>query len=311
MANTYIKATRVVRTALGQLEREIIMPSLVWRDAGGNFKGVKDDTISLRLPAYTVARTRTLRAGTPITVDELDEVKVDITLDTDVYKAVGVTDENMTLDIVDFADQVSTPIVRAVARGVEDAVIAEMEDATYAQTVYVDSDDPYLALVDARVALNDARVPMGDRFLAVGSEIEAALLKSDRLSRYDGAGDNSALREATIGRIAGFTAVSAPALDPATCIAAHRTAFCLSMQAPVVPDGASWGTTETFNGMALRMLKDYDFTNTTDRVLGDVFIGTATTKDRGAFDGNGKFVPDADASPILVRAVKVTLLPGS
>ncbi len=96
MANTFIKATKVVRTALGVLERETVLPNLVWRDAGGDFAGAYGDTISLRVPAYTMARTRTLRAGTPIQVDELTETKVDVTLDTDVYKGINVSDENLS-----------------------------------------------------------------------------------------------------------------------------------------------------------------------------------------------------------------------
>lgn len=309
MANEFIKAEKVVRTALGMLEREIVLPGLVWRDAGGSFKGAKDDTISIRLPAFTNARTRTLRAGTPITVDELDETKVDVTLDTDVYKAVGVTDEEMTLDIENFGVQVLTPMVHSVARGVEDSLTDTIEGAPYEVELDLDEDDPYLSLVDARIALNKHSVPMSGRGLVCGSSVEAAILKSDRLSKFDQSGSDSALREAMIGRIAGFTAVSAPALDPEVAIAFHRTAFVLSMQAPVVPDGVTWGTAETFAGMAMRVIKDYDFINTRDRCLADVFIGSNFTQDRGTIDAEGRFVPSDDGAddPILVRAIKLSL----
>lgn len=310
MANEFIKAEKVVSAALGVLEREIVLPTLVWRDAGGDFRGTKNDTITLRVPAYTTARTRTLRAGTPVTIDDLDETKVDLTLDTDVYKAIGVSDEEMTLDIVDFGVQVLNPAMGAVARKVEDTLAAEMEGASYEIEIELDEDDPYLGLVDARIALNNASVPAGQRFLAVGSSVEAAILKSDRLSKFDQSGSDTALREAQIGRIAGFTAVSAPGLDPDMAVAAHRTAFVLSMQAPVIPSGATWGASQAFNGLAMRALRDYDFDNTRDRLLTDVFVGTSTVEDNGTIDGDGKFQPDADESAILVRAVKLTL-PGS
>lgn len=312
MANEFIKATKVVNAALGVLEREVILPGLVWRDAGGSFQGVKDDTITLRVPAYMNARTRTLRAGTPVTIDELDETKVDVTLDTDIYKAIGISDEEMTLDIKDFGVQVLNPTMGAVARGVEDKVATVMSGATYEVDLTLDDTDPYLGLVDARIALNDASVPAGDRFLAVGSSVEAAILKSDRLSKFDNSGSDTALREAMIGRIAGFTAVSVQGLDPDVAVAAHRTAFVLSMQAPVVPQGASWGESASFNGFAMRVLKDYDFVNTRDRLLTDVFVGANVVKDRGTIDVNGKFQPSEDGTddPILVRAVKLTL-PGS
>jgi hypothetical protein len=168
VANAFIKAQRVVTTALGMLEREITLPALVWRDAAGSFVGAANDTISIRIPSYATARTRALRGGRPITLDNLDETKVDVTLNTDVYKAVAVTDEEMTLDIADFGVQVLTPIVHAVARGVEDSLESTMTSATYETNVTLNASDPYLGIVEARKALNDSFVPMSDRFLAIG-----------------------------------------------------------------------------------------------------------------------------------------------
>jgi hypothetical protein len=313
VANTFIKAEKVVRTALGMLEREITLPALVWRDAGGSFIGSKDDTITLRVPAYATARTRVLRGGRPITVDSLDETKVDITLDTDVYKAVAITDEELTLDIVDFGTQVLTPIVHAVARGVEESLAATMSGATYDLHVTAEEADPYLGIVDARIMLNKANVPVGNRFLAVGSDIEAAILKSDRLSKFDGAGQVAvtALTEAMIGRMAGFTVVSHPALDPDEAIAAHQTAFVLSMQSPTVPDGVTWGTSQSWAGLSMRAIRDYDFINVQDRLLADVFVGSNTVLDRGTLDDGGRFVPSASGSdsPLFVRAVHLTMTP--
>lgn len=289
--NNWVKAEKVVRQALGMLEREIVLPSLVTRHPGEDFKGTKNDTVSIRVPAYTNARTRELRGGRPITMDNLSETKVDLTLDTDVYKAVPITDEEMTLDITNFGEQVTTPIVHAVARGVEDAVGTEINDAAYANTLEVDNDDPYDTVIDARKYLNNANVPQGGRVLAVGSNLEAKILKSDHLARYDGAGDNTALREARIGRYGGFETVTVNGLDPDVGVAFHRSAFVLAMIAPVIPDGVTWGATESFAGMAMRVIRDYDFLNVQDRLLADVFIGTGTTLDAGSFNSMGKFVP--------------------
>lgn len=308
MANAFIKADKVVATSLGILEREITLPSLVWRDAGGDFRGVLNDTISIRLPAYLTSRTRALRATSAITLDELDETKVDVTLNTNVYKAVKITDEELTLDIVDFSTQVMSPVVHAIARGVEESLSATMTGATYTQHVPVSAADPYLAIVDARVKLNNANVPAGDRFLAVGTGIEAALLKSDRLALVQNSGSDTALREAIVGRIAGFTVVSHPALDPNIGIAAHRSAFVLSMKAPVVPDGVTWGESQSFAGMSMRVIRDYDPTVLADRLIGNVYVGSNTVKDRGTIT-NGKFTPSVTGSdsPLFVRAVALEM----
>jgi hypothetical protein len=313
VANEFVKAEQVIAQMLGVLERDTVLSQFVRRDIpDGAFRGAKDDTVTLKVPAYTTARTRVLRGGAPIVVDELDETRVDVTLDTHVYKAIGVSDEEMTLDIVDFGAQVTAPAMSSVVRKVDDAVGTELAAADTEVTVELDEDDPYLGLVDARIALNNANVPASQRFLAVGSSVEAAILKSDRLAKFDQSGSSDALREAIIGRIAGFTAVSAIALDPDIAIAAHQTAFVLSLVAPVVPQGASWGESRSYKGMSLRTLRDYDPTHANgpvDRLLTDTFMGTGVVMDRGTIDDDGKFQPsvDGDDDPILVRAVNCRL----
>lgn len=284
MANSFIKPERIAAQALGLLEREIIVPSLVWRNAGGSFQGAAGDTITIRVPARTTARTRQLRGSRPtasegngiITMDELTETSVDVTLDTDVYSAVPITDEELTLDINDFGAQIAEPQVRAIAEGVENAIVAEILSAPYKTTIpSVDSTNVYDKIVDARVALNQANVPMSERYLVVGSDFEGILLKSDDLHQVNHSGSSSALRDAVIGSIAGFSqVVVSNALPADEAYAFHRTAYVLSMQAPAIPAGASFGASRSAFGLAMRWIRDYDFRNVQDRSLFDVYIGT-------------------------------------
>jgi hypothetical protein len=290
VANSYLKATRIAAASLGLLEREIILPALVWRDAGGDFAGAFGDTISLRVPARTTARTRTFRGARPtasegqgvIVMDELTETKVDVSLDTAPYSAVAITDEELTLDIVNFGEQVLRPQVRAVAEAVENAVAAEMVGATYptGHSVTLDTTEPYNSVVDARVALNKANVPMTDRYIVVGADMEGVFLKSEHLNRVDASGTDSMLRQATIGRLAGFEAVIVSNALPANVgFAFHKTAYVLSMRAPAVPDGATFGSSRSFEGLAMRWIRDYDFRNVQDRSLIDTYIGTNIVAD--------------------------------
>lgn len=342
MANFYLKATRIAAASLGLLEREIILPRLVWRDAGGDFAGAFGDTISLRVPSRTTARTRTFRGARPtaseghgvIVMDDLAETKVDVTLDTAPYSAVAVTDEELTLDITSFGEQVLRPQVRAVGEAVENSIASEMVGATYPAghdlTMPTDPlEDPYDTIVDARVALNKANVPMNDRFLVVGADLEGVFLKSDHLNRVDQSGTDSALRNATIGRLAGFEAVIVSnALPSNVGFAFHRTAYVLSMRAPVVPDGATYGASQSFEGMAMRWIRDYDFRNVQDRSLIDTYIGTNIVADgpgtnevqtvtisgsptgghfRLHFEGNATPEIQWDATAADVRAALLTL----
>lgn len=252
MANSWIKATKVVRTALGVLEREIVLPQLVWKDAVGDFAGAYDDTISIRVPAYATARTRTLRGGTPITMDEVAETKIDVTLDTDVYKGVNISDEDLTLDIEDFTSQVSTPVLRAIAMGVEDKLADCITGATYTHEVEFDTADAYGSVLSARKKLNDSHVPAAGRVLLVGSTVEQYILEA-LANRETGASmEESALADATIVRnYGGFRVVQSSAIAPDEAYAFHKTAFVLCSRAPRVPDGVTWGASESFAGLAM------------------------------------------------------------
>lgn len=313
--NAFVKAEKVVRTSLGLLEREVVLPGLVWRDAGGDFRGAKNDVITIKLPAYMKARRRTLRSGTQRTKDNLQQRSVDVRLDIDLYNDIAITDEELTLDVENYdADVLQAPMA-GLARGIEDELVTEMESAPYAVTVAFDETKPHDTLVDARQALNDARVPAGGRFVAVGSEIEARLLKDPQFIHADKSGDsaNSALREATLGRIAGFTVVSVPGFHPRRAVAAHTTAFVLAQRAPIVPAGAPWGASESWESFAMRVVRVFDPDEVEDRAIFDTWCGTDIVPDygeinevTGQFEPAVAFDPDED-DPLFVRAVEITL----
>ena len=311
MANTFIKATKVVSTALGVLTRETILPQLVWRDAAGDFAGVKDDTITIRVPAYIQARTRALRTSGPLVMDELSETSVDVKLDTDVYKGVLVTDENLTLDISDFGAQILSPILRAIVMGIEDALADEISGANYALTGAFSEAAPLHSVLTARRQLNDCYVPSSGRVLVVGSEIEQIILEDLAARPVAAPPEQNALTDATISmNYGGFRVVLANGIAPDECYAIHKTAFVLSSRAPVVPDGVSWGATQSSGGFAVRVIKDYDPLYIRDRCIGSSWIGCNVVEDHGDINKDGQFVPDetpGSGSPILVRAVKLTL----
>lgn len=312
--STFIKATKVAGQVLGALERELMLAARVWRDADADFTGAKDDTVSIRVPAYAAGRTRNVRNGGTITVDDLTETKVDVVLATDAYKAVKISDAAMSLDITDFGQQVSGPVVRAVARKVEDVVATAITTATYpaSRQIELNTAKPYSTVVAARKLLNDAKVPFGGRSLMVGSTAEAYMLEAEGFVHAEKAGSDSALREAFIGRVAGFDVFSSQAIDPEEAYAFHRTAFATGNRAPVVPDGVSWGASMEFAGLAVRTIKDYDASILSDRFIANSYVGATAVKDPGTIDNKGVFTPaeDPDASGVethLVRAVKITV----
>lgn len=315
MSVTTIKAERVVQTALMLLEREVILPRLVWRDAVGDFAGAKDDTISIRVPSYTKARKNALRSGAARTRDNLVERKVDVSLTDRLYKDVRITDENLTLDLRDFSEQVMSPVLRSLVIGYEDEIATLITGATYENELELDTTDPYNTVIDARKLLNDASVPQTGRVLAVGSGVEARLLKSDQFARADQAGDASALREAQTGRVGGFDVVVSNALPPDEAYAFHRTAFVLSTRAPQVPAGAPWGASLSQGGFALRAVQVLDPDAIENILATEGWVGTDVVTDHGSIDADGKFVPSEDPdnpgageAARLVRAVKIAVV---
>src|SRR5690606_20662143 len=146
MAHDFIKAEKVLFAGLGALEREVVLPSLVMRNSFGDFKGAKNDTIIITVPAYTSARERGMRTGATRSRDNLNEGQVSVTLNTNLYKDVLITDEELTLDIRDFGEQVMQPITNAMVRGYEEEVADLMEGASYEHTVSWDANDPHSTL---------------------------------------------------------------------------------------------------------------------------------------------------------------------
>jgi hypothetical protein len=312
VAVNVIKAERVVRTMLGVLERDSVLARMMWRNPAGDFRGAKGDAITIKVPAYTNANKRDLRSGTPRTKSNLTERRVIVTLDTDLYKVIPITDEELTLDIESFEEQIVAPVASSLVRGIEDEALALAEGATYQHTVnFDDFSAPFDAIARARRLLNDSRVPMAGRVLVVGSAVEELLLTDPQFVRVDQSGSTEALREAQIGRVAGTPVFTVPGLEPGTAFMFHQTAYALSYRAPFVPRGAPWGATMAWEGFALRVVQAIDPDEVVDNFHADVWTGTNVVRDYGTIDGNGFFVPSENPDldndiPLFVRAVKLT-----
>lgn len=298
MAISVLKPTVITAAGLGVLERELVVPRLVWQNPIGSFAGALNDTVSIRVPAYATARTRALRSGTARTRDSLTDRKVDVSLTTDVYKDVRITDEELTLDISDFGAQVLNPVMSGIARKMEDAIVTTITSASYALTItgLTSSNNFYKDMaVVARRKLNDAQVPQEGRVLLVGSAIEAALLSTDQLVKVNESGSDSALRNASIGRIAGFDIVISNAIPVGEAYAFHRSAFVMSTAAPVVPAGAPFGSSQSYGGFAMRVVRVLDSATIEDILAVDAWVGSSAVTDEGFVNSSGQFEPSEGA----------------
>lgn len=322
MAVIKAKPEKVVAFFLAMMERELVTPFLATRIPQVNFEGAKNDTVTLRIGGLrAVARDYEWRTRTaPIVLDDIaGEDGIDVKLDTHVYSATALTDEQMTLDEINFARDVLGPQVEAVVGRLESKVVTAFDAINFKSELPITADDdPLLVGVEARRLLDSHKVaPRNGRYFLIGSDVEAAWLASDRLARYDSTGQEGspALRDAIIGKLAGAPVISSLSLRADFAFYGHRSALVLANVAPKVPTGATAGRTGiSKNGFATRWIQDYDPNYARDRSLVSSFAGTTSVNDERQMTGPnaGDLLPEGDANRGLynVRGVKLTFTGG-
>ncbi|WP_052227136.1 P22 phage major capsid protein family protein [Rhodococcus sp. Chr-9] len=309
MANTILKAGQIVQAGLAVLERDVVLPGIVESSASQHFSGRSpaNDTVSLRINGRTVAKDYAWRDHTAaIELSDLNEFKIDVKLDTHPYNAIALTDEELTLDLLDFTNQVIVPQTRSVAERIEDKIAAKISGASYPVGSNIEisgsggSLDFHAAAVDGRKVLNDYHVPQSDRVFLVGTGIEAMILKSDQFRKADQSGDANALRSATIGSVAGMPVVVSQSIGQYEGFVMHKSAFQTAYRVPASPLGGVDSASGSYAGIALRWLRDYDSSHLTNRSIFDTFFGISVVVDPDDYT-------DPDSTKSFKRAVKLTL----
>lgn len=331
MAVLKAKPKKIVDFFLPMLERELIAPFVTTRVGGDAFKGARGDTVNLRIKGLkATARDYEFRTrNAPIVMDDISGgASMPIKLNKHVYSATALTDEHLTLDDIEFAREVLQPQVEAVVGDFEAKIVAQLRALAFKHELSFNaqSDDPHLVALESKRLMDGEKVaPRSGRVYLVGSDLAAAWLASDRLTRYDSTGQSGtpALREAIIGRLSGAPVVEHSGLNPEEGYYLHQTAVVTGNVAPVVPQGVTAGRTGiSKNGFAVRWIQDYDPNFLRDRSVVSSFLGTNDVRDERNADGSwiyeeGDLDDDelvAAGSPTVnpvgtrknVRAVKLT-----
>ncbi|MFD4608285.1 hypothetical protein ACFWOT_09225 [Streptomyces sp. NPDC058440] len=157
------------------------------------------------------------------------------------------------------------------------------------------------ALVDARMYLNLANVPQSERYLIAGPEVEAILLKDPEFVAVDYSGDTNALRRAIVGRIYGFDIVIHNSFGLEMYLF-HKSAMLIASACPSLPMGAVTGSVQNVNGIATRMLVDYDYNAKQDTIGLDTMYGLATVKEDPDYVVRGATIGEK-----FVRGLKISI----
>lgn len=284
--NTFLTPTVISKVAIGALVQDLVLPRLVNRDVEADFQGGTGTVVNVRIPPTVTgggARTYTqaLRdAATPIVLDRITETTIPVTIGPMLYKGVPVTDEEFTFTLTDFTRQVIEPIVQPVGIGAEALLAAEINSFPASTTIVpaADGSDIHDAILEARMTLDKRYVPKQGRMLIVSPEVEMMLLSDpiNRLVRYQDSGSTEVLREANIGRLYGMPVIGSTELTAKSFVIMTRDAFTFVMRAPSVPAGCTFGQSVSYQGMAMRFIRDYDSAFMQDRAICSVFAGAET-----------------------------------
>ncbi len=292
MANTFLTPSIIARQALANLYENTIMSQLVYRDYEEEFVSRIGDTITIRKPATFVAKDFNRTTG--IEIQNATEGSIPITLDRFADVSFAVTSEELTLDIIDFNQQLLAPACEAIAQKIDRDILSLRNDIV--QKVGLNADpapfkyaNPRVAIAARRV-LNQRNVPATDRYIVVGPEQEALWLSDELFHRADARGDTEGLREAHLGRrVFGFDGyqtqnIKVPEFKPTDPVGAvlpdheigvafHKTAFSLVTRPLVMPQGAANAHVESYRGFGLRVVMDYDISKKQDVISIDTLYG--------------------------------------
>lgn len=276
----FVTASGISSLSVSLLTRSLVLPMTVARVPGGEFRGPNGGTITVRVRQPRAARTQTT-PGASITYDDFNEVGVDVSL-THLYDAGRLTDEELTLQLTDFAAQVTTPQVESIAVGAEDQLASAMNGVTSdgslsgTSPAFSNVDE---ALLTARETLTNNNVPASDRFLAVAPDAMTSILLMDKFVRADATGDDtSAVRTATQGRIYGMTVIESPALTAGTGVAYHRSGFAFATATPEQPRGANDSSVTTRGGVSMRQIFQYQPDMLSDASVLSTFAGASVVE---------------------------------
>lgn len=315
--NHYLKRKKWIAAIVGALSRDTTLPMAFTRYDGRGFIGAQDDTVTWKLPGMTKAREYEWRTRTnPIVLDMITRTSVSIKLDTHVVSAVPITDEENTLDLTSYAEEVLLPQKEAVVEFLEGRTKAALANIPFAGNPIdaAEADDPYKWALAVNAKLNKQGTPRTNRRLLVGSNAFGWLAQSDQLRQYDPGQARTAFRQATLGTIANLEIVDGSlALGENDIYAVHPSAMVIANLAPVVAQGAVWGVRANHNGWSMRLQRSFDANWERDRSVLSSFAGWSSVNDEYQRETDGSVSLDGEGFPILTqknaRGAKGTFTP--
>lgn len=272
---------------LRHLKANLVLGRLVNRDYDSELAQA-GETVNVPLPPVLAAEKKT--AGTAFTPAAVTASTTPVKLDQHAVSAFEVDDIARIQARPDVMANYGRSAAIAIAEQVETDIFAEYASAAAA----VGTAETLLgkaSLLSARKLLLDAKVPASEGRFAVISTKDGEALLGD-LSTTEAtanAGDRSALREGSIGRLYGFDVYESQLAPTVTDdddevthgLAGHRDGIVLVTRPLRAPEGAGVrvaSVTDPDVGISIRVMMSFNHSTMQEVVSYDVLYGVATVR---------------------------------
>ncbi len=283
-----VKPQKIVDLGVGMLEQELVIPNLFQKEGVDNFKGTENDTYNVKVEGVLPFHDYAWRSGSngsvagpyngrqKVAFDLYEERTYPVSFQGRVVNGVAVTDEQADFDL-DRWGKLLSPQVKAIARGLQRRAVNTLTGQSYAVTIGDAAANLRGAFLEARRVLNKFNVPTEGRYMVVGSDVESLILSDANLALTAAVSDaraESALAEASIGRLFGFNVIVDQTIPADEAFAFAGSGFIFLNAAPSVPASKKGnGATQSLDGIAMRWLTSYDDDYFVDRSTVDTYAG--------------------------------------
>ncbi len=286
MAQNILTASVIAREAITTLYNNAVMANLVYRGVedtfGAEVLGHKvGETVNIRKPATFEAKSFT----GAIEKQDVTEDTIPVVVDRHEDVSFEVSSKELAMEVSQFSQRFISPATEALAQKVDVDLLGLRGDVT--ATAAWDGTEPWNTVIDARTVLNKAAVPLTQRRAVWASDHEGGILKSGRFTKANETGDNGTRFEnAQIGRAGGFdhfldqnaddNSDESGAAVAGHSVLFHPWAFCLATVPLENIDDALDAAVVSFNGLTIRVVRDYDISSKATIVSLDVLYGVKT-----------------------------------
>ncbi|MGT2426602.1 hypothetical protein [Amnibacterium kyonggiense] len=267
--NDLLTADKIAALAASLVGLDLNLAAATHLDLAAEFTEGSTKRVLVRVPGAPAASTRDVGdVTTPLTAGKITEQAIEVLLTDHAYSNVVLSEEDLSLDLVDFGRQVLAPQAHAVSKYIERAVATAMSATPVTTAITYNPAAPARAFTAARRILRSNGLGADARLVAaVGAEIYADL--QDAVEATAGVTFDAS------GKVRGFEVIESTRLAGDEAVFYTPAAFATVVRAPQVPQGAPFGASVRGDTFALRYIRSYDGNVAADRSLVSAFVGVS------------------------------------